>query len=102
MTASSRAVPRSLRRYLMSPAAVGYLAVVVWMGTDVTLTDSLDGSMAGVWLFFLTAPASFLFVALPGALPWAGVVVGALVQAVALGAAHQGLRAWRARRTVSA
>ncbi|MFD8957440.1 SCO4225 family membrane protein [Streptomyces anulatus] len=102
MTASSRTFPRSLRRYLMSPAAVTYLAVVVWVGTDVALTDSLDGSMAGVWLFFLTAPTSFLFVALPGALPWAGVLVGAFVQAVALGAGHHGVRAWRARRAVSA
>ncbi|MFE4526122.1 SCO4225 family membrane protein [Streptomyces anulatus] len=102
MTASSRTFPRSLRRYLMSPAAVTYLAVVVWVGTDVALTDSLDGSMAGVWLFFLTAPTSFLFVALPGALPWAGVLVGAFVQAVALGAAHHGVRTWRARRAVSA
>ncbi|MFD3969787.1 SCO4225 family membrane protein [Streptomyces cyaneofuscatus] len=102
MSASSRAMPRSLRRYLTSPAAVGYLAVVVWLGTDIALTASSDGSMAGVWLFFLTAPTSFLFVALPGALPWAGVVVGALVQAVALGAAHHGIRAWRARRAVSA
>ncbi|XQE82841.1 SCO4225 family membrane protein [Streptomyces microflavus] len=98
MSASSRTLPQSLRRYLRSPAAVGYLAVVVWLGTDVALTDSLDGSMAGVWLFFLTAPASLLFVALP----WAGVVVGALVQAVALGAAYHGVRTWRARRAVSA
>ncbi|MER6639698.1 hypothetical protein ABT285_29705 [Streptomyces microflavus] len=95
MTASSRTFPRSLLRCLKSPVAVGYLAVVVWVGWDVALTSSLDGSMAGVWLFFLTAPTSFLFVALPGALPWAGVVVGALVQAAAIGAAHHWVRARR-------
>ncbi|MFJ8616400.1 hypothetical protein EES45_05510 [Streptomyces sp. ADI97-07] len=102
MTASSRTFPRSLLRCLKSPVAVGYLAVVVWVGTDVALTSSLDGNMAGVWLFFLTAPTSFLFVVLPGSLPWAGVVIGALVQAAALGAAYHWVRARRARRTASA
>ncbi|MBK3584665.1 hypothetical protein JHN49_13350 [Streptomyces sp. MBT57] len=89
-------------RCLKSPVAVGYLAVVVWVGWDVALTSSLDGSMAGVWLFFLTAPTSFLFVALPGALPWAGVVVGALVQAAAIGAAHHWVRARRTQRPAAA
>lgn len=102
MTASPRTFPRSLLRCLKSPVAVGYLAVVVWVGWDVALTSSLDGSMAGVWLFFLTAPTSFLFVALPGALPWAGVVVGALVQAAAIGAAHHWVRARRTQRPAAA
>ncbi|MFE2115781.1 SCO4225 family membrane protein [Streptomyces microflavus] len=102
MTASSRTFPRSLLRCLKSPVAVGYLAVVVWVGWDVALTSSLDGSMAGVWLFFLTAPTSFLFVALPGALPWAGVVVGALAQAAAIGAAHHWVRARRTQRPAAA
>ncbi|WP_097922348.1 SCO4225 family membrane protein [Streptomyces sp. wa1063] len=102
MTASSRTLSRSLRRYLMSPAAVGYLAVVVWVGTDFVLTDRVDGSLAGVWLFFLTAPTSLLFAALPGALPHVGVVVGAFVQAAALGAAYHWARARRARRTAGA
>ncbi|MBM7439832.1 SCO4225 family membrane protein [Streptomyces sp. HB132] len=99
MTASSRPMSKSLRRYLRSPAAVGYLALVVWLGTDVALTEPVDGSLAAVWLFLLTAPTSLLFSALPGALPYIGVVVGAVVQALALGAAYHWVRARRARRT---
>ncbi|MGW4227999.1 SCO4225 family membrane protein [Streptomyces sp. NPDC004980] len=102
MTASSRTLPKSLRRYLMSPAAVGYLALVAWVGTDVALTEPVDGSLAEVWLFLLTAPTSLLFAALPGALPYTGVVVGAFVQALALGAAYNWARARRTRRTAGA
>ncbi|MFH9369744.1 SCO4225 family membrane protein [Streptomyces anulatus] len=102
MTASSPTLSRSLHRCLMSPAAVGYLAVVVWVGTDFVLTDRVDGSLAGVWLFLLTAPTSLLFAALPGALPYVGVVVGAFVQASALGAAYHWVRARRTRRTAGA
>ncbi|WP_406099767.1 SCO4225 family membrane protein [Streptomyces sp. NBC_01013] len=102
MNTSSRTLPKALRRYLMSPVAVGYLAVVVWVGTDVLLVDHVDGSLAAVLLFVLTAPVSLPFSALPGALPCAGVVVGAFVQALALGAAHHWVRTRRARRITRA
>ncbi|MBM7438123.1 SCO4225 family membrane protein [Streptomyces sp. HB132] len=106
MTASSRPLSQSLRRSLVNPAALGYLAVVaavgVWVGVDALLVEQVDGSFAGVWLFIVTAPASLLFSALPGALPFAGVAVGAVVQALAIGAAYRWAHGRTSRRTAVA
>ncbi|ESP97743.1 SCO4225 family membrane protein [Streptomyces sp. ZG43] len=94
MAAAQRSAGTTFRRSLLNPAALGYLAVVAavwaWIGVDTLLVShSGDASMAGVWGFFVTAPTSFLFVLLPGPLPLVGVAVGALVQALALGAAYR-------------
>ncbi|MFI2782989.1 SCO4225 family membrane protein [Streptomyces sp. ALB3] len=106
MAATPRPLSRSLRRNLVNPAALGYLAVVAavgtWVGLDTLLVEQTDGSFAGVWLFLVTAPTSLLFAALPGSLPLAGVAVGALVQALALGAAYRWARGRTARRTAGA
>ncbi|WP_203186364.1 SCO4225 family membrane protein [Streptomyces pratensis] len=105
MTASSRTLPQSLRRYLLNPAALAYLAIVaavgVWVGLDALLVEHADASLAGVWLFIVTAPTSMLFAFLPGALPFAGIAVGAVVQALALGAAYHWALGWTARRTAT-
>lgn len=93
---------RFLTSALRTPAALGYLAlvaaVVAWVGLDTLFVEHADASLAGVWIFVVTAPTSFLFLALPGPLPWIGVAVGALVQAVALGALYRGVTG---RRTAS-
>ncbi|MFD4988747.1 SCO4225 family membrane protein [Streptomyces sp. NPDC058374] len=95
MAAAQRPAGTPFRRSLLNPAALGYLAVVaavwVWIGVDTLLVDHADASLAGVWGFLVTAPTSFLFAALPGPLPLIGVAVGALVQALALGAAYRRL-----------
>ncbi len=92
MAASSRSLSRALRHRLVNPAALGYLAVVVavalWVGVDTLLVEHADASFAGVWLFVVTAPTSFLFLSLPGALPFVGVVVGAVAQAFVFGGAY--------------
>ncbi|MEU1487253.1 hypothetical protein [Streptomyces sp. NPDC005752] len=106
MTTPSRTLSQSLRRYLVNPAALGYLAVVaavgVWVGLDTLLVERVDASLAGVWLFLVTAPTSLLFATLPGALPFAGVAVGAVVQALALGAAYRRALGRTSRRTATA
>ncbi|MDX3693385.1 hypothetical protein PV726_24155 [Streptomyces europaeiscabiei] len=93
MTASSRSLSRTLRRHLLNPAALGYLALVVavgvWVGVDSLFVEHADAGFAGVWLFLVTAPTSLLFVALPGGLPFLGVVLGAVIQAFVLGAAYR-------------
>ncbi|MFE7839915.1 SCO4225 family membrane protein [Streptomyces sp. NPDC057474] len=93
MTASSRSLSRTLRRHLLNPAALGYLALVVavgvWVGVDTLFVEHADASFAGVWLFLVTAPTSLLFVALPGGLPFLGIVLGAVIQAFVLGAAYR-------------
>ncbi|MFD7971196.1 SCO4225 family membrane protein [Streptomyces clavifer] len=103
MAASSRTLPQSLRHYLVNPAALGYLAVVaavgVWVGLDMLLVERVDASFAGVWLFIVTAPTSFLFVTLPSELLLVGIAVGAVAQALALGAAYRSARGRAARRT---
>ncbi|MEU1558354.1 hypothetical protein ABZ517_37415 [Streptomyces scabiei] len=90
---SSRSLSRTLRRNLLNPAALGYLALVaavgVWVGADTLFVEHADAGFAGVWLFLVTAPTSFLFVALPGGLPFVGVVLGAVIQAVVIGAAYR-------------
>ncbi|MFE9911668.1 SCO4225 family membrane protein [Streptomyces clavifer] len=105
MTASSRALPRILRHYLVNPAALGYLAVVtavgVWVGLDTLFVERLDASFAAVWLFLVTAPTSFLFAALPGAWPFVGIAVGAVAQALALGAAYRWFLGRATRRTAT-
>ncbi|MFF5723540.1 SCO4225 family membrane protein [[Kitasatospora] papulosa] len=106
MTDQSRTLTRSLRSNLLNPVALGYLAVVaavgVWVGLDMLLVEHADASFAGVWLFIATAPTSFLFTALPGVLPFAGVAVGAVVQALALGAAYRWALGRTSRRTATA
>ncbi|MDF6019826.1 hypothetical protein [Streptomyces sp. JH34] len=106
MAASPRTLSLSLRRYLLNPAALGYLAVVaavgVWVGLDALLVERADASLAGVWLFLVTAPTSMLFLALPGVLPFAGVAVGAVIQALALGAAYRWVIGRTTRRTATA
>ncbi|WP_225629452.1 SCO4225 family membrane protein [Streptomyces werraensis] len=93
MSSSSHYLSRTLRQYLLHPVALGYLALVaavgVWVGVDTLFVEHADASLAGSWLFFVTAPTSFLFVALPGALPWIGVLVGALLQALVFSAAYR-------------
>ncbi|MDQ0771616.1 hypothetical protein QF026_000082 [Streptomyces aurantiacus] len=73
--------------------ALGYLAVVaavaVWVGVDTLFVEHADASFAGVWLFVVTAPTSFLFVSLPGALPLLGVIAGAVSQAFVFGGAYR-------------
>lgn len=93
MAAAQRSAGTTFRRSLLNPAALGYLAVVaavwIWIGVDTLLVTHADAGMAGVWGFFVTAPTSFLFVSLPDPLPFVGVAVGALVQALALGAVYR-------------
>ncbi|MFI6701268.1 SCO4225 family membrane protein [Streptomyces sp. NPDC050509] len=99
MAASPRSLSATFRHYLLNPLALGYLAVVaavlVWVAVDGLFVEHQDASFAGVWTFFVTAPTSLLFVTIPGPLAWIGVVFGAVVQAVALGAAYQ----WFANRS---
>ena len=93
MAASSRALSQPLRHHLVNPVALGYLAVVaavgVWVGVDALFVEHADAGFAGIWLFVVTAPTSFLFTALPGALPFVGVAVGAAAQAFVLGGAYR-------------
>ncbi|MFF8567415.1 SCO4225 family membrane protein [Streptomyces albidoflavus] len=95
MAAAQRSAGTTFRRSLLNPVALGYLAVVaavwVWIGVDTLLVTHADAGMAGVWGFFVTAPTSFLLVSLPDPLPFVGVAVGALVQALALGAVYRWL-----------
>jgi hypothetical protein len=80
-------------RYFLNPLALGYLlvvtAVVGWVAVDTLFIEHADASLAGVWAFLVTAPASLLFVMLPGAWAWAGIIVGAVANAAVLGAAYQ-------------
>ncbi|MET8554174.1 hypothetical protein ABZV64_04280 [Streptomyces sp. NPDC004959] len=89
MPASPRTLVATARRLLLRPLPLGYLtlvaAVVCWVIADHYLVEHADASMAGVWIFFSTAPVSMLFAALPTPLFWAGPVVGALVNALVLG-----------------
>ncbi|WP_250293680.1 hypothetical protein [Streptomyces atroolivaceus] len=61
---------------------------------------------SGTWVWVLVpqspAPSSLLFAALPGALPFGGVTVGAEIHALALGAAYRWALGRRARRTATA
>jgi hypothetical protein len=88
-----------LRRSLVHPVSLAYLAVVAavwaWVAADLLLVSHQDASLSGVWAFLVTAPTSLLFVTLPGPLPVIGLVVGALLQAAALGAAAGHFRAAR-------
>ncbi|GGX96582.1 SCO4225 family membrane protein [Streptomyces minutiscleroticus] len=94
MAASSRSLTTAFRHCLLNPVALGYLALVaavwVWIGVDLLFVDHQDASFAAVWGFLVTAPASLLFLTLPGPAVWAGVAVAAVVQAAVLGAAYRG------------
>ncbi|MFJ4437759.1 SCO4225 family membrane protein [Streptomyces sp. NPDC088923] len=89
MTTSPRSLVATARRLLLRPLPLAYLAlvaaVVCWVLADHYLVAHADASMAGVWIFFSTAPVSLAFAALPTALFWIGPVVGALVNALVLG-----------------
>jgi hypothetical protein len=89
-----------------------YLGAVVLTAVAVTLSyatfDAPDANLAGVWLVFVTLPASSLGVAAAGLVPdalglpvvLAGVVLGALVNAWLLGLmVHATRRAARRRAT---
>ncbi|MDQ0762671.1 hypothetical protein QF027_005306 [Streptomyces canus] len=80
-------------RYFRNPLALGYLllvaAVLCWVGVDALFVEHADASLAGVWAFLVTAPASLLFVMLPEAWAWAGIALGAVVNAAVLGAAYR-------------
>ncbi|MFJ1647689.1 SCO4225 family membrane protein [Streptomyces sp. NPDC088258] len=93
MADSARSLPQTLRHHLVNPVALGYLAIVAavcaWVTVDTLFVAHQDASLAGVWAFFVTGPTSFLFVALPGPLPFVGIAVGAFVQAFALGALYR-------------
>ncbi|WP_436737186.1 SCO4225 family membrane protein [Streptomyces sp. BBFR102] len=95
MAAAQRSAGTTVRRALLNPVALAYLAVVaavwIWITVDTLLVPHADASLAAVWGFFVTAPTSFLFVSLPGPLPFVGVGVGALAQALALGAGYRRL-----------
>ncbi|WP_133910796.1 SCO4225 family membrane protein [Streptomyces sp. NBC_00582] len=86
---------RSLVSALRTPAALGYLLLVgvltAWVAVDTLFISHADASLAGMWLFFATAPTSLLFLVVPGQLALIGVPIGAVVQAALLGAAYQGL-----------
>ncbi|MFF3334853.1 SCO4225 family membrane protein [Streptomyces sp. NPDC002888] len=92
MNGPQRSLAATVRHHLLNPAALGYLLVVAavlgWVGADLLFVEHQDASLAGVWAFVVTAPTSWLFLALPGPLPWAGVVIGALFQAAVLGTAY--------------
>ncbi|EFG65731.1 SCO4225 family membrane protein [Streptomyces sp. SPB074] len=89
MTTSARPLAATARRLLLRPLPLAYLAlvaaVVCWVLADHYLVAHADASMAGVWIFFSTAPVSMIFAGLPAARFWAGPVVGALVNALVLG-----------------
>ncbi|WP_053849049.1 SCO4225 family membrane protein [Streptomyces sp. NRRL B-24085] len=91
-------------RYIRNPLALGYLllvtAVLGWVCVDALFVEHADASFAGVWAFVVTAPASLLFVTVPGVPAWAGIVTGAVVNAAVLEAAYRGLGGRRSQRTV--
>jgi hypothetical protein len=64
-----------------------------WVGVDALFVEHADASLAGVWTFLVTAPASLLSVVLPGVPAWA------VVNAAVLGAAYQGVAGRRLRHT---
>ncbi|ARI51196.1 MULTISPECIES: hypothetical protein [Streptomyces] len=103
MEKNSRSFPQALRHYLVNPLSLGYLGVVLavclWVTVDtVSHASSGDASFAGVWAFLVTAPTSMVFlVAGPAGL--AGIPIGALVQAAALGALYRNITERRAHRT---
>ncbi|GLP66179.1 hypothetical protein TUSST3_27990 [Streptomyces sp. TUS-ST3] len=90
-------------RYILNPLSLGYLllvaAVVGWVGVDTLFVEHADASFAGVWAFVVTAPTSLLLVMVPGAGAWAGIVIGAAVNAVVLGAAYRSVAGRRLRPT---
>ncbi|MFE2941259.1 SCO4225 family membrane protein [Streptomyces sp. NPDC059255] len=93
MAPARRSLPEMFRHYLLNPAALAYLALVgavgLWIAVDTLFIEHADASFAGVWLFFVTAPTSLLFTTVSGPMAWFGVVFGAVVQAVALGALYR-------------
>ncbi|MFH8661168.1 SCO4225 family membrane protein [Streptomyces afghaniensis] len=99
MTAAppGRSPSRKAARALRHPAALVYLAVcailLAW-ALVVTLADGSDESMAGVIPLLATAPVSLVLLMLPdhGAMLVAAVVLGALVNALIIGACARALR----------
>lgn len=99
-------MPHRLRHALTDVVALVYLAVcavlLVW-ALVVTAADSSDESMAGVIPLLATAPAGFVFLALPdgAAMFVVAVVLGALVNATVIGWCARSLRRGGGRGPVS-
>ncbi|ARF73210.1 hypothetical protein B7C62_13725 [Kitasatospora albolonga] len=93
MAKNSRSLPQTLRHYLVNPLALGYLGVVLavclWVTVDtISAASSGDASFAILWAVLVTAPSSMLLsFAGPAALVM--IPIGAVVQAVALGALYR-------------
>ncbi|MEW1720970.1 hypothetical protein [Streptomyces sp. NPDC093109] len=108
-SSSSRPFAQTLRRNLVNPVALGYLAIVLavcaWVAVDAIFVDhSGDASFAGLWIGVVTAPTSFFISSpiallgpvLPPSLAFLNVVllliaipVSALVQGFGLGALYR-------------
>ncbi|MFH8774078.1 MULTISPECIES: SCO4225 family membrane protein [unclassified Streptomyces] len=103
MDGSPRSLTAKVRHYLLNPAALGYLAMVVgvlaYVEVDAHFVEHQDASFAGLLLFVVTAPTSWLFLMLPEPLPATGIVVGALFQAAVLGVAYRKLSGRPRHRT---
>ncbi|CAM3260213.1 SCO4225 family membrane protein [Streptomyces albus] len=87
------------RALWLNPASLTYLAVVVatvlFTAGDVLLNTSPDASLAGVWMFFATAPLSPVLLPLVPDSSWLAFVVvaaAALVQAAVIGAVYHAIR----------
>lgn len=75
-------------------------ATMAFVIVDTLFADHPDASLAGVWMFFATAPTSFFLLLLPvvGETPGAGVaavvlfatvIVSAVLQAIVIGLVHR-------------
>lgn len=103
MAKTSRSLPQTLRHYLANPLALGYLGVVLavclWVTADASFaSSSADASFAGVWAFLVTAPTSLL-VPFTGPVGLIAIPIGAIVQALALGAVYRYVTERRAHGT---
>ncbi|MEU0135645.1 hypothetical protein ABZ172_16695 [Streptomyces sp. NPDC006296] len=93
MDKHARSLPQTLRHYLATPLALGYLGVVLavclWVAGDTLFASSSgDASFAGLWALLVTAPTSLL-VPFSGPVGLLAIPLGAVVQALALGALYR-------------
>ncbi|MEV7421179.1 MULTISPECIES: SCO4225 family membrane protein [unclassified Streptomyces] len=103
MAKASRSLPQTLRHYLANPLALGYLGVVLavclWVAADAFYASSSgDAGFAGVWAVLVTAPTSLLF-PFTGPVGLIAIPIGAIVQALALGALYRYVTERRAHGT---
>lgn len=95
MPGSPPSLATVLRRYLLNPASLGYLSLVLavwtWIALDSLLVERADASLAGMWGFLVAAPTSVMFVSASGPLLWAGLAGAAIFQALLFGIAYCGL-----------